>query len=130
MLKDEVTIEIFKEWLSEIIIGDGKGKNLYIKESSGGESSPFKYEHRYRFTFYTNNYKYTISAVERSDKHGYLGCTMDCRKARAGEDWTRGNDLPDGILNRKTWEKIKNAIIKNELVKLSPKIKRIKERSE
>lgn len=127
MIESEVNIKVFKTWLTEIIIGDGKSKDLYIKEKSGGESSPFKYENRYKFIFYTNKYKYAISAVERSDKRGYLGCTMDCRKARAGEDWTRGNDLPDGILNRKTWEKIKNAVIKNELVKIAPKIERIKD---
>ena len=46
---------------------------------------------------------------------------VDCRKPRAGEDWTRGNDLPDGPYSYETWIKIKNAIIKKELVKIAKK---------
>jgi len=131
MEENKITIEIFKEWLSEIIIGNGKSKDLYIKESSRqGNIGPKEYEDRRRFTFYTNNYQYVISVVERSDRYGYLGCTMGCRKARPGEDWIRGNDLPDGILNRKTWDKIKNAIIKNELIKLVPELKRMEDKKE
>ena len=62
---------------------------------------------------FTKEHKYAIVANDK-----YLGCTMSFRKPRAGEDWTRGNDLPDGRFSRETWEAIKDAIIRNELVKV------------
>ena len=67
---------------------------------------------------YTPDHCYCISA----STSGYLGCTAGTRKARAGEDWNRGNDLPDGPFNKRTWERIKNAIIGYELNPLSTEI--------
>jgi len=52
-------------------------------------------------------------------KDNYLGCAAGTRKPRAGEDWTRGNDLSDGAFTYKTWRKIKNDIIAHELVKVA-----------
>ena len=49
---------------------------------------------------------------------GYLGCVGQTRKARAGEDWLRGNDLADGSYSKETWQKIKNDILAYELVKV------------
>jgi len=78
---------------------------------------------------YTHNYKYQIKAhVTRDDstKHGkrfYLGCQVSTRMPRAGEDWTRGNDLPDGPFTKETWQSIKEAIIKYELVKIAKLIR-------
>lgn len=66
--------------------------------------------------FYTKDNRYSITA-----KKEYLGCQVSSRKPRAGEDWTRGNDLPDGKFNRDTWNNIKNAIISYELVKIAKK---------
>jgi hypothetical protein len=54
-----------------------------------------------------------------------MGCVVSCRKPRAGEDWTRGNDLPDGAYCYETWIKIKNAIIKHELVKVAKKVRNV-----
>lgn len=71
------------------------------------------------YVFYTNEYKYKIFAIDRIDKDSYLGCQVSSRKTRAGEDWTRGNDLPDGPINSETWFMILNAIINYELVELS-----------
>lgn len=67
---------------------------------------------------YTNDHVYSISATTG----GYLGCGAATRKARAGEDWSRGNDLPDGPFNKRTWERIKNSIIGYELQPLSVEI--------
>ena len=71
------------------------------------------------FIFYTSDYKYKVYAVDRVEDEGYLGCQVSARKARAGEDWTRGNDLRDGPFLKKTWFKILSSIINYELVKLS-----------
>jgi len=118
MENNEVT-KLLENWFNEIIFGDRKNINSYIKKTPEGEEGP----ERSNFKFYTNNYVYSITAIERpsnSKKRSYLGCTMSCRKSRAGEDWVRGNDLPDGLLNKATWNRIKNAVIRNELVKLEP----------
>ncbi len=72
--------------------------------------------------FYTRDNRYSITASET-----YLGCQVSSRKPRAGEDWTRGNDLPDGKFNEETWNEIKNAIISYELVKIAKKEKQTPE---
>ena len=70
-----------------------------------------------RIEFYTENNKYTLdSNIDGS----YLGCGVSSRRMRPGESWFRGRDLPDGKLTKKTWRKIKNAIIQYELKNLSP----------
>ena len=92
------------EWLKEIVPHSGN-LGYYIKET------PSKHFDMGLLLF-TDTHIYHISA-----KKGYLGCTSSTRKHRAGEDWTRGGDLPDGKFNRKTWEAIKNAILRYEIVK-------------
>lgn len=81
----------------------------------------------HRWLLYSDEHCFSI--VAGFDKEplevNYFGCTATIRKPRAGEDWNRGNDLPDGKLTSETWQQIKNAIIKYDLVKLSPAIKYI-----
>lgn len=72
-----------------------------------------------RTTLYSDRYAYHIVANIDSK---YLGCIMTCRKSRTGEDWFRGNDLPDGIFCEKTWNNILRGIVRNELVQLVPKV--------
>jgi len=64
-----------------------------------------------RFRIYTKEHCYSISATWLNYTAQYLGCIASTRTPRTGEDWTRGNDLPDGHFCRETWEHIKNAII-------------------
>ena len=68
----------------------------------------------YTFYIYTDNYRYCIYAHNRGEC-GYLGCTYQNRRYRPGEDWFRGNDLPDGPLTEQTWYNIMVAIVRNEL---------------
>ena len=70
-----------------------------------------------KFYLYTKTNRYQIVAIE-DDKGGYLGCQAGTRKPRAGEDWTRGTDLPDGKFTRETWKKILFDIVSYELVKI------------
>lgn len=49
---------------------------------------------------------------------GYLGCVSTTRKPRAGEDWSRGNDLADGPLTERTWYRILGDIISYEMVRV------------
>jgi len=71
------------------------------------------------FCFYTEQFKYRMYANDRSNDDGYLGCQVSARKARAGEDWLRGNDLADGPFTEATWLRILKTIINYELVILS-----------
>lgn len=69
-----------------------------------------------RFKLYTDNNVYSINA--RVGDRTYLGCVANSRKPRAGEDWTRGNDLADGDLSIDTWNNILADIIGYELVRV------------
>ncbi len=97
----------FLEWLKEIVYYGDIGDYVEFVEDSNPPNIT-------KVRVYTHDYKYVIVA-----KENYLGCVYVCRKPRAGEGWSRGRDLPDGKFNRKTWEKIKNSIIKHELVKIA-----------
>lgn len=95
-----------------------------VVEDSGAGYGEKGNEYKYKIHLYTENHVYNIMACESTTKgkyHSYLGCTVSSRKPRAGETWTRGNDLTDGNLTLDTWNKIKNDIISYELVKLAPK---------
>ena len=76
-------------------------------------------EVHFRAMFYTETTAYHISAVERYAGKSYLGCIAKSRKARPGEDWTRGNDLPDGNLSKKTWRQILTGIVRYEAQRIS-----------
>lgn len=93
-------------------------------DDSGEGDGEEGYEHRYKIRLYTNDYIYSIIAIDGKqggrDK-SYLGCVVSSRKMRPGETWHRGNDLSDGKLCIETWNKIKNDIIGYELVDLAPK---------
>ena len=62
-------------------------------------------------TIWTNDHEYHIYA---SSTH--LGCIASTRKPRAGETWTRGNDLPDGAFSKKTFDSIIRKIAGYEIV--------------
>ena len=69
-----------------------------------------------RVVLATTGHGYSISFAEGR----YLGCTAGSRIARPGENWLRGNDLPDGPFSRETFDKIIMAIVGYELVILDP----------
>ena len=116
----------FREWLKEIIPWDKiAGYVQFVHEIPEewvkGKMGPFNVQHikfagqqeSISIRVFTKEHKYRITANK-----DYLGCCAASRKARAGEDWTRGNDLPDGKFNRETWEKIKDAILRYEMVRV------------
>ena len=122
-------IEQLKQWVKEelIDIRFNKFEDVVKVITDEGESNEdgSAYGFRFKFNIYTEVHCYRISALDRSEDKGYLGCTVSTRKPRAGEDWTRGNDLADGPFTKETWQKIKNDIVAYELVKLAPKTKPI-----
>lgn len=52
-------------------------------------------------------------------KDTYLGLTASSRHTRPGENWTRGNDLPDGEFSEETLDRALNAILFYELREVS-----------
>lgn len=119
-------IEELNKWLTDLVF-PGKIENfIYELESHhvpGVEQS-------LKVCFHTEEHQYFITGIDRTIDDGYLSCQVNCRKTRAGEDWIRGNDLPDGKFNKATWDRILRAVINYELVKLSrftkPKVGDIK----
>ena len=104
------TIKDLQDWIAaDLGMRCSANKKIYTVVTGFIEN-----KRRYKFNVYTFTNCYIISAVERDDG-GYLGCTAQARKSRPGEGWFRGNDLPDGKLNRKTWNSILKGIICYEL---------------
>lgn len=80
-------------------------------------------ETSFHIKFFTDIHSYAIYGKIKASGGTYLGAGASCRKPLAGENWTRGNDLPDGDLNLETWNSIVRAIVKYEIVKIEcPKI--------
>jgi hypothetical protein len=73
-----------------------------------------------RINIFTEVHRFAISAGPSSSgrRSGYLGCTAQARKPRAGEDWARGNDLHDGPCEEATWVGILGDIISYEMVRV------------
>jgi len=107
-------MNLLNKWITRLVF-PGLTKD-FIKETKN-----FKYEDSLykELSFYTYEYKYIIYAIDRVENDGYLSCQVCARKARAGEDWIRGNYLIDGSFTKSTWNKILNSIINYELVELS-----------
>jgi len=89
---------------------------------------------RVKMILYTNDNSYSISARPPGSKgiydKGYLGCICNSRKPRAGEEWTRGNDLVDGPFCYEIWTKILGDIVGYELVKIQRPISLIYQKEE
>jgi hypothetical protein len=117
----------FKKWLKEICRWDRDDWFIHWKEEICSEGEE---EYKGICYVYTRTNKYCIVAIRHLDGSTYLGCVVDSRTPRAGEDWTRGKDLPDGKFSRKTWNRIKDAIIGYELVRVSKSFRSVVDTSE
>jgi hypothetical protein len=113
------SLEILKEfpelhkWLEELSRYRKLEDYIYISDYK-------KEEGKIRLKIFTKEYYYTIVAIRPNNKkpEGYLGTYANCRKPRAGEEWTRGNDLPDGEYKRETWDRFVASLVSYELVKV------------
>jgi len=112
--------ETLKGWLSETVKDFVlTGVDLEGEAKEAGYlvgKDPERISERYSACFYTGENRYDISAHRRDDGRTYLGCVAQSRKSRAGEDWFRGNDLPDGEFTRETWDAITRAVVRYETV--------------
>jgi len=112
--------EMFKEWLSETVKDYVlTGKDLRKEQEEAGyipSKDPNAARASYEARFYTDTNRYSILALLKNDGRSYLGCIATSRKARAGEEYGRGNDLPDGVFSRDTWDSIVRAIVRYETI--------------
>jgi len=117
--KPKYSLEVLNEfpdlhkWLEELSRYKKVEDFVYIADYKKEEKS-------ISVQIFTKEHYYTIVAKLPSDKkpEGYFGTYGSCRKPRAGENWWRGNDLPDGEYKRETWERFLNSFIAYELVKV------------
>lgn len=110
----EPKMKLLNEWIEKLVF-PGKVSD-FVKITKKFKVNDIDH---LEFVFFTDEYKYKILAIDRKSDNGYLGCQVSARKTRAGEDWHRGNDLPDGNFTLGTWNIILNSIINYELVELS-----------
>lgn len=68
----------------------------------------------YRAIFATTKNNYFVVF-----KDTYLGMTASSRVSRPGENWQRGNDLPDGDFSKKTFDQMMGAVLMYELREVS-----------
>lgn len=102
------------DWLKEIV--PFNRIDQYTRKTREGYKDDLnagRHDNHISYIICTDSHRYSISATP-----WYLGCIASATFYRPGEDWTRGNDLPDGPFNYETWLNIKNAILRYELVKL------------
>lgn len=124
LIKYEDLIDIapdFAIWLKEIIrYGNVDSQVLIYRKIELNPNSLDVEKQDFRCVFYTNDHKYTIYGYAPTEKNpkGYLGCGATTRKPRVGEDWNRGNDLPDGKYCKKTFDSIVCRIVAYELKNL------------
>lgn len=109
-------LNYFRIWLQDLK-RFGKGNHIEVVEGELDSDEP---NGKLKVRIYTDINKYAIVGIrnEKYEGHSYLGCIGQSRKPRAGETWTRGNDLPDGPLTFETWYSIITGIIGYELVKV------------
>lgn len=115
--KESQKMVMLDRWIKVLIPGDPKD---FIQEISGCSMEGKLYR---KFVLYTEENQYFIVAKDKIHNEGYLGCQVEARKPRPGEDWLRGSDLPDGPFDKNTWDKIINSIVRRELVKLTKYLK-------
>lgn len=101
------------EWMEEMYRGY-RDPELYMMETTSTDGIK-----GVRIKLFTEINEYSIVAYPPSKTYkGYMGCIGRSRKPRAGENWTRGNDLADGPCSRDTWIEIMQDIVGYELVKI------------
>lgn len=93
-----------EDYLSEL---DPNGDMMRIGTSANSEDGVTRLD----VHFWTDAHSYHIWATPH-----VLGCEGQSRKWLAGENWHRGNDLGDGPVARRTFERIKKRILQYELV--------------
>jgi hypothetical protein len=104
------SISDLKSWISNLRYAKWE-RDVFVANETDDEI---------KLWLYSDTNLYAIDASNPSEERplGYLGCVVSSRKPRAGETWTRGNDLSDGQLTIETWHRILGDIVSFEMVKV------------
>ena len=106
----------FAKWLKNLVrYGNVDSQAMIYKTQLDN-----KKENNFSVIIYTNDHSYSFYGFAPTDEKpkGYLGGGGNTRKPRVGEDWNRGNDLPDGSYSKKTFDAIVYRIVAYELKNL------------
>lgn len=115
------TVADVKRWIAELL---PQGEDQYakyvrvLKEEKIKNPNGSRDTHRLVVSIFTRSRRYYRIVAKEEDidgRVGYLGCQFGNSYPLAGEDHSRGNDLPDGQLNEDTWNRIIRSIISREL---------------
>jgi len=71
-------------------------------------------EKHFRIAVFLGDNRYVFSVTIREDGKNYLGGSSTTTKYVVGEDWNRGNDLPDGEFSKEVFDSIIKAILSIE----------------
>lgn len=119
--RNEDPIEVYEQaiaqmraWLAIVYPSSQVGRALKIQYIPVNRSQFPKLVMRAKI--WTTNNVYSINGHLHmlNDPSGYLCCGAQSRKFRTGEDWFRGNDLPDGNFSEETWREILCGIVRYE----------------
>jgi len=98
-----------RAWLGHIYSPSQIGKAVHVRPEDGEFGSI-----HVKIWTNTNEYRVCISLKSLRQGDAYMGAYVSTRKPRAGETWTRGNDLPDGRFSEELWHRILTAIVRYE----------------
>jgi len=109
-------IRQLKEWIHRDL-GQYRDSHKLLRTFEVETQSPLEGISRATFTLWTRRNRYAITLHAKLSPPGacYMGCGACSRSWRAGEDWHRGNDLPDGEFSETLWLRILTAILSYEL---------------
>lgn len=103
------------EWLGEFKYCYGKRIHVVVNT-----------EEEIRLRIYTARNCYAIHAHKTDGRWPiYFACEASTRAPRPGEDWTRGNDLPDGEFSKETLNQIMGSIVFYEALEVAKDIEPI-----
>ncbi len=113
MNEQSAKIADFDKWMEDAV---GRWGSIAQKvRRCAGASTEINDEHHRTIIICTKRNQYRIAACDAGIS-GYLGCIARSRIARPGENHLRGNDLHDGPLTFKTFQRIMFDIVAYELV--------------
>lgn len=106
----EQAYEKVREWLRVVYRPSQIDRAVHVRPDDGECGSIYV-----KIWTDTNEYRVCISLKPTGRlEDAYMGASASTRKPRAGETWTRGNDLPDGRFSDGLWRDILAAIVRYE----------------
>lgn len=94
------------------------GSDFFTYKKILDDDSPTSFRYRIRLYSQTSYYTIVVHPRDGEKELWYLGGFANARAPRAGEEHTRGNDIPDGKYTKETFDDIIQSILSLELVQI------------